>query len=372
MKIKTITCHHVYNYGAALQAYALQTFLQQQGHDVQIIDYVRPGANANFKKGMTEIPKSSRLYWLGSKSNLITRLYCVWKNRNSNTSIKRCEAFNRFQADYFHLTRRYSSIEDLRQDAPDADVYIAGSDQIWNPLLANGKDLSFYLDFGSPKTKRISYAASFSITADAISDEHAAFVHSFLNKFDSISVREHTGLSILTKVGVKGEEVLDPVFLLSIDEWKNTIAPTPLVKDKYILVYHLFSSSSGLKEYVIDQRRKTGFKVVCINDKTTRPYADIQFNDAGPLDFLNLILNAEMVVADSFHATAFSIIFQKDFHVFYNRPNISRIADLLHNLELDDRLNNSNSTRIKWREKSNLLALLIQQSKAFLLSNIDK
>ena len=370
MKIRTITCHHVYNYGAALQAYALQAYLQQQGHDVQIIDYVRPGANANFKKGITEIPKSSRLHCLGVRSGLFTKLYCSWKNRNSNMSMKRCEAFDRFRADFFQLTRRYTSIDELRQDAPDADIYIAGSDQIWNPQLANGKDLSFYLDFGSPETKRISYAASFSITVDAIGDEHATFVYSLLKNFDSISVRERTGLSILNKLSIKGVEVLDPVFLLSINDWKNIIAPTPLLREKYILVYHLFDSSKGLKEYVIAQRKKTGCKVVCINDKKKRPYADIQFNDAGPLDFLNLILNAELVVADSFHATAFSIIFQKDFHVFYNRQNISRIADLLHNLEMDDRLNNSISTPIQWKVKGNLLAHYIQQSKSFIQSNL--
>ena len=158
MKIATITCHNVYNYGASLQAYALQRYLSQEGHDVEIIDYKPYYLNSRYN--WRHIPAESRLYpykdYVGTQC-----IYFLLKNRKIYKTIGRKRKFDDFRQKFLTLTdNTYTSAEELRATPPQADLYIAGSDQIWNTACENGKDAAFYLDFGSDDTRRISYAAS--------------------------------------------------------------------------------------------------------------------------------------------------------------------------------------------------------------------
>ena len=153
---------------------------------------------------------------------------------------------------------------------------------------------------------------------------------------------------MLHRASIEGIQVLDPVFLLTKNDWLSLFPDSRPIKEKYILVYHLFAESEGLTEFVLGESKKKGLKIVAINDRNRTNYANIQVNDAGPIEFIHLIANAEMVVADSFHATAFSIIFNKDFHVFYRFPNISRMEDLLNSLGIKDRLNSFCFGEIEW------------------------
>ena len=107
-------------------------------------------------------------------------------------------------------------------------------------------------------------------------------------------------------------------------------------------------------------------KIVAINDRNRRNYADIQINDAGPLEFIHYIAHAEMVVADSFHATAFSIIMNKDFHVFYRLSNISRMVDLLDSLGIRDRINSVQFKKIDWNDVNERVLRLRNESLKFL------
>lgn len=156
MKIATITCHNVYNYGASLQAYALQRYLSQEGHDVEIIDYKPYYLNSRYN--WRHIPAESRLYpykdYVGTQC-----IYFLLKNRKIYKTIGRKRKFDDFRQKFLTLTdNTYTSAEELRATPPQADLYIAGSDQIWNTACENGKDAAFYLDFGSDDTRRISYA----------------------------------------------------------------------------------------------------------------------------------------------------------------------------------------------------------------------
>lgn len=162
MKIATITCHNVYNYGASLQAYALQRYLSQEGHDVEIIDYKPYYLNSRYN--WRHIPAESRLYpykdYVGTQC-----IYFLLKNRKIYKTIGRKRKFDDFRQKFLTLTdNTYTSAEELRATPPQADLYIAGSDQIWNTACENGKDAAFYLDFGSDDTRRISYAASFAVS----------------------------------------------------------------------------------------------------------------------------------------------------------------------------------------------------------------
>lgn len=327
MKIKTITCHDVYNVGASLQAYALQTFLESLGNEVEIIDYkpdylsnhynLKAIANPLFDK-----PFLREMYLL---AKLPERIKLIKGKRKRN--------FDDFKANYLKLTDRYITIDDLRFNPPDAELYFAGSDQIWNTLFQNGKDPAFYLNFGSDDIKRASYAASFA--TETIPIEYRSVISQWLAKLDYISVRESSGLNILKSLGINnGVQVLDPVFLLNKKCWESFDLSIN-TKDDYVLVYD-FDNSKNVREIVQKISNETSCNIYSIQ---SFDYADKCFNQSGPIEFLKLVYNAKYIVSNSFHATAFSIIFGKQFWVLNREEAINtRMIDLTKSLGILDRM----------------------------------
>lgn len=369
MKIRTITCHDVYNYGASLQAYALQHFLSSQKHDVKIIDYKPQYLNRTYN--FWYVSEKSRFYKQTKKNPFLHLLYSIWNIQHTYATWGRIYPFKHFKKKYLTCTNTYHTTKELQKNPPQADLYIAGSDQIWNTILPNGKDPAFYLNFGPSTTKKISYAASFGI--ERLDDTLRNNVKEYLTQIDEISVREKTGLQILQELGFKGTEVLDPVFLIDKDNWVNTFALSKrIIKEKYILVYDIFQDNKTLIQKAKLLSAKYNLKIIAINDSKKTPYAEINISNGGPIEFLNLIFNAEIIISCSFHATAFSIIFNKSFYVFYNKENISRMRDFLCGINLLDRLNpESLDSTINWGKVNDLLIKKITISKNFLLDAID-
>lgn len=367
MKIKTITCHDVYNYGASLQAYALQYFLMSLGHDVEIIDY-KPDYMRNHYK-FWYVPKSSRFYEKANKSVLFKFLLCCYFAPMRFSTYGRKNKFDLFRKEFLHLTRRYNIYNELQNYPPDADVYIAGSDQIWNSSLSNGKDPSFFLQFGDKKVKRIAYAASFGIPE--IEEKHKAMNRKWLETFDAIAVRESTGVGILKSLGIDGVEVLDPVYLLTKSEWEYLAGEKRIYNNRYLLIYDLCLNDDRLYIEAKKISEKYNLKIISVDGTAKCPYADKNISDAGPREFLNLIKNAEFVITNSFHATSFSIIFHIPFAVFYKYNNISRMHDLLVQLGLINCLNSKeNKYTYDWAEIDLLLQSKIFHSKRFLMDNL--
>ena len=271
---------------------------------------------------------------------------------------------------------KYYSSEELRKNAPQADVYVAGSDQIWNTFSENGKEPAYYLDFGDENVKRISYAAS--LATSTIKEECKDFVKEKVKRFSSVSVRETTGAKLLEELGIKDVSVvLDPVFLLDKNEWRKLSAKGNLyglAPGSYLLVYDFLGNDDNMSSFVKEFAKDKSLKVVSINDFSERDYVDININNAGPLEFLALIDNAACVIASSFHATAFSVILEKEFYTFnlkgYN--NSSRMQDFLSSIGLQDRMNPANSSlyNIEWNGVSSILADKIQTSKKFLRNRL--
>ena len=188
MKICIITCQNAYNYGARLQAFALARYLRQQGQDVNVIDY-RP----DYMRGDVQV-----LFWPGLSVKKWGKMILQFPARYRAKHRK--QYFDNFSRQYIPLTSKtYWDIDDLRANAPEADLYIAGSDQIWNTDFRNGTDPGYYLDFGSEHTRRISYAASFA--TEDVAATAREFVRNKLARFDAISVREHSALHILNSLG---------------------------------------------------------------------------------------------------------------------------------------------------------------------------
>ena len=315
MKICTITCSNSDNHGARLQAYALARYLKDQGHEVSIIDYRPPYLDPSYRV----------IYWPGASLKEWAKLFLRFPQRVRSKI--RHKSFVSFSERHLPLTSKiYRSIQDLRQDPPLADLYIAGSDQIWNTFLPNGTDPAFYLDFGHVSIRRESFAASFATTDLRSGTEE--FVRTQLSRFDKISVRERNGLDILKRLGIHGgvrED--DPVFLLSAKQWDELSDKTG-EGDRYLLVYDFFSDRR-LKQKAKAIAKSNQLKIYSISP-VWNTYADRNFATAGPESFVALVRNATCVVTNSFHAIAFCLIFQREF-VFVERPDglNERITDLL-------------------------------------------
>lgn len=324
MIIRTITCHDVYNVGASLQAYALCEYLRQQGHDVKIIDYKPDYLSKRYNFRAVDNPKYEHPFW-------IRWLYLIVKFPKRLKEYPERKYYNRFRENYLQLTKRYRTIEELRQDPPKADLYIAGSDQIWNTLFKNGRDGAFYLDFAPSGTIKASYAASFATEKIVPSWENQ--VSDWLKRMDKISVRETSSLKLLEHLGAKGQAVLDPVFLLPQEHWKKLLIKKE--SENGIFVYD-FDKNEFVKKLSLQIRNKSNLKVTTFF-KTD--YADGYMKNVGPLEFLTEIYQSKLVVSNSFHATVFSLIFHKEFYVIKRKEDINiRMIDLLKLVGLEDRL----------------------------------
>lgn len=328
IRIKTITCHDVYNHGASLQAYALQTYLLTLGYDVEIIDYKPDYLSGHYKLWSVANPLFDK--------PIVKQLYLLAKLPGRLFALKRKRLFDEFTRDYLRLTNhRYHSLEELKSNPPQADVYIAGSDQIWNTMFPNGRDAAFYLDFAPPMAKRISYAASFA-TEDVV-EEYKPFVKTMLQNFNEISIRERCSLALLEQLGrTDGKAVCDPVFLLPKEQW-NDMLPKDATKEKYLLVYDS-EKSANLKKIALRIAKEKNLKIYNVSAFKIG-YADKELWGSSPLDFVLLVRDAEYVVSNSFHATAFSVIFGINFCVVNRTEKINeRMKSILEDLGLQERL----------------------------------
>ena len=372
MKIKTITCHNVYNYGASLQAFALQHYLEQKGHDVEIINF-RPWYNRG-GYNMFSLPPVSRSYKMTQWCPPLRWLVAPIRNRHLLKTYGRKTAFDHFTQRFLHVTNAlYEDSEQLRVNPPAADLYIAGSDQIWNTDMHNGHEPAYFLDFGDDSIRRISYAASFGI--GQIGKGNESWIKKQIVRFDAVSVREKAGVGILRNLGFNEVvQVMDPVFLISPSDWKETTVGFArkynVVKDGYILLYD-FIDDGRIGIFAEECAKQTGLPIVAINDCKRNSYATHNINNAGPLEFVLLILNASIVISNSFHATAFSCIFGKDFYTFplSTQQNSSRMTDLLEQLGVMDRFNPTGMSQSKCDTLQ--LKEQIAHSKAFLNYQID-
>ncbi|MGN1419671.1 MAG: polysaccharide pyruvyl transferase family protein [Acutalibacteraceae bacterium] len=327
MKIKTITCHDVYNTGASLQAYALCTYLRSLGHDAEIIDY-KPDYLIHYKLSGVANPAFDKPF-VRTAYNL-AKLPGRIKARKS----KRKKEFDDFTREYLPVTdKTYASNEELKADLPAADVYFAGSDQIWNTFFKNGKDPAFYLDFVPENKIKASYAASFS--TEKIYDGYEEKISTWLKRLDFVSVREKSGVALAESLGVsEAVSVLDPVFLLGKEQWLKLFEKSSY-DEEYLLVYD-FDRSETVKNLAVSYAKEHGLKIYSV---LSCDWCDRCFEQEGPLGFLSLIFGAKAVLSNSFHATAFSLIFEKQFFVCLRQEAINtRMTDLLESLGLTDRI----------------------------------
>lgn len=298
MKIGIITFHRAINYGAILQTYALQKMLQQKGYDVEVIDY-----RCQHMENMYRL--------IGFKGKTIKQgirdlLYIVGKYKKQNN-------FRKFVKTYVKLSDVVYTQENISTANEVYDKFITGSDQVFN-YACSKFDKNYFLQFVNDKRKIYSYAASFSMKE--IPTDKMLEYKKLLDRFREISVREATGQEIVKSLTNKESELsVDPVFLLEKNAWSK-IAVKPKF-DNYILIYKL-NSSDLLYDFARKLAKITNKKIVALNFDVVEQMKErdiLGLTTASIEEFIGLFQHADYVVTNSFHGTAFSIIFGKKFYV---------------------------------------------------------
>lgn len=308
------------NYGAILQAVALQNKINEFDIDSKYINYNPKLPLTGVKKILNILYKSVR-YFIGYR--------------------KRLQKTNEFRNKYLFQTEKVDR-KNLSKTISDFEIFIVGSDQVWNPKWIKPSDSFYLLKFIKNKPK-FSYASSFGVTN--LEDELTSIYKTELVEFKAISVREKTGEIILKNIGINSDIVLDPTLLLTKSEWLNFFDSKPIYKFKYILCYVMPGDNYAnkyIEEYAKNMNNNSNekYKIIFIGDKEYKRFRK-GYNlicDAGPSEFLNLVYNASFVITNSFHGTCFSINFEKQFVSILkaNNPLNNRITDLLTSLEVSD------------------------------------
>lgn len=382
MKIKIITCHDVNNYGASLQAYALQTFLQQHGHEVEVIDYL-PYYKIDRLRFFEYNRTKGKIHSVVSLMPFLKPLIGLYdhlhnsKFRGDYRFYKKKNSFDLFKRNYINCTKKaYRKFLDLQKNPPVADLYIAGSDQIWNSVAQNGRDEAYYCAFIPKGSRCISYAASFGTSY--IPEKLREFVALQLSRFSAISVRERSGVDIVKGLGMSATEVLDPVFLLDKTYWERLLKNRH-AEDKYLLVYDLDMNHPGVKRLCQYLAKANNWKIYSLNDFCICPYADYNINSAGPIEFLEWIRDAQFIVCTSFHGSAFSVIFNKQFYTFplYGQTNHARMENFLQKMGIADHyvkdiIREDSLTDIKYQEVNTLVVKNKEYSINWLLDNMKE
>ncbi|ADY37286.1 hypothetical protein Bacsa_2753 [Phocaeicola salanitronis DSM 18170] len=333
------------NYGAQLQAYATARYLQQicKNSKVELV-YV------------PEIPTSHN--WRS-----------VVKSFLPQEMIRR-RRFEQFQK-LSPLTRSYTASEILKSPLQ-YDLHIVGSDQVWNVSGGMDNHLHYFLPFQTSSPK-IALAASFGTSEIPIKlkDE----VKGYLSGFSSIAVREIDGIKILNELGIYANVILDPTFWMDTEEWEFLAGTTPILKGDYIVTYGFEVSNKNVQILINDIRNLYKLPVIAIDGARIFKF-DKVFNSCGPLEFLNIIRYAKLVVTSSFHGTAFSVIFNKDFWVLAHSSKNSRMENLLSELEITDRILPFNTflfksiiskaPSINYGKLNRRLSMLRQKSQAYI------
>ncbi|MDQ1298056.1 MAG: hypothetical protein QG558_595 [Campylobacterota bacterium] len=328
MKIALITIHNANNYGAILQTFALQKILMQYG-DVEIINYDNKHISIDFDLIRIK-PTFHGLLGTGKDIFRLFPRHRVLKN------------FKQFIAQNMKLTKKMSTHEFLFGHAGSFDVYVAGSDQIWNPACISGNcsiDPVYFLDFAPKEAKKLSYASS--MGSYRYSEEEKKRIKELLKDFDMVSVREKDGQTMLQEILERPvHHVVDPTLLLSKNEWLEVLGKNRKLKqeEKYILLYSV-PKTKLIRSAVEYFSKKLGLKVIAIDQGlSTVGKVDKQIRDAGPIEYLSLFSNAEFVITDSFHGTCFSVNFQKPFVAIAPGKHSNRIESLLSLIGLQDRI----------------------------------
>lgn len=321
MNVGIFTFPNSTSYGAVLQMYALYHTVETLGHTPEVINY----QNTYMKKQK----HMRRKTWLRRNvGNLLHhRMYRNFQRFEKKQMVRYPRATITDPRDLPKLTERY-------------DAVICGSDQVWNPDIT-GRDLSYFLDFCDARTRRVAYAPSFGISE--FSGDFSDAIRGDLEKFHALSVREAPGQALISDLlGKNVPMVCDPTLLMNAEDWAQLEKPHPAGEGDYIL-YYTIRSSPALWNKCKAFAREKGLKIVAVGGNQLKQWQqrDEQIRyavDISPEEWLYLVHHARYVVTNSFHGTAFSINYRKDFYVEFSSLTNSRLEQITRTLGLQGQI----------------------------------
>ena len=356
LNVYGVTYDHTINYGSCFQAYALQEAITGMK--------LSSGEMCSYQLIPVETFREAR-----RKHSVLgvlwSPLMALYRTR-----------FATFEKKYMRFAEVQGSDEALPSLNEKADVFVCGSDVIWNPSLNHNNRMVFYLTFATKY--KFSYAASFGKAE--IDEKTISLIRETLSKLDEISVREKTGAELIKRsFDITAQVVVDPVLLLTRSEWE-TILPKAKKRKGYIFVYITYLSDK-VKETVAKLKKATGLKVVCAAWGPKQAMSQGVFLCQTPQKWLQLLHDAEYVVTNSFHATVFAVLFRKKlFTVTKHEKNKGasiRMNDFLTAVGLEDRIfsvvpEQLDLSEIDYEEVSPKIETMREQSLEFLRENLEK
>lgn len=327
MNVGILTFPNSISYGASLQMIALQETVRGFGHEVEVINYHNP-----YMKAEKHLKKS--------KHNPLK--FEIQKRVRPLLHRRLYRDFAQFEKRFAHAypVKSFTDKRKLVEIGKRYDAVICGSDQVWCPMITGG-DVSYFLDFCTDKTKRVAYAPSFG--AESFSEEFYRQIAPELNRFTSLSARELPGKKIVEELtGRDTTLVVDPTFLVEQSHWEQMEKPHPAADQEYVL-YFVVAQSEKLFRQCAEFAKQHNLKMVAIGGnaiqarRNTDPMLEYVF-DIGPEQWLYLVHHARYVFTNSFHGTAFSVIYQKDFYLQYPAHTGSRLRQVVETLGLEDRV----------------------------------
>ena len=359
MKIKLVTFAPHPNFGTCLQSYALNYVLKKMGHNVEFIYNGRETPPITFRqylfKAIKKILKMilptntflklkehskkndnyivKPLHILTLPNHIILKILenvfkrDLWYEYKKHTTLQWRKVYKfTFEDNNFNMRRIYT-LKQYEYVNADTDIYITGSDQIWNPYCG-GYNPMMLLEFAAEK-KRIAYSSS--ISQPKIPVEIEGRMKKALSKFTHIAVREQKSVELLNELLNRNDIklVVDPTYLLSANEWEdfgNKAVIEFTLPKKYIFCYFVGDKRQKVYEEMVQQVKIfTGIEEVITLECYNRDYAygdGRLYKDAGPYEWVYLLKHASYVCMDSFHATVFALKFQKEFvHTMKNEEN---------------------------------------------------
>lgn len=313
------------NYGQIMQCYALQKYLKNAGHDVFLIKY-------SSKKDFSNTYYLKNIYKIFNLRKLLSFvLYKLNEKKSEKETLIHDRKFNKFRDENFNFSIQYDSYADLKANPPEADMYIVGSDQVWNNKFYPEKAYNaYFLNFGDPSIKRVSYAASWG--KETLSMHDKKIITPMLSRFDYVSVREQIGIDLCKQCGyIDAEWVPDPTLLLDTTEYKSLFSNIKLeINRRYILLYMLNNTYAFDIGRVYDFAKQRDLEVIYVTgngvvDEYKKYYAS-------PAEWLSLVYNAEYVITNSFHCCVFSSIFDKKFAVIQLTGTWSKMNNRIDSL----------------------------------------
>ena len=296
MKVAFITRHTPSNYGSVLQAYATQRAIEGLGHEAVCINYIRTDElPENRTKTLLSVSRWNK--------NAATRLlYSVTQKPVFDAAGKR---FDRYRKNMLTLTDEcWNTPEELAQNLPKADVYMTGSDQVWNTVGTGVIDPAYFLSFVPDGKKKVAYAGCFG--TKTVRDEDRDNITKWLKRYDHITIREKSGVELAQSLGVCAEQVLDPTFLMSPKDWLG-ILPKKEKTESYVLVYQLHPNKE-FQTYAKEFARRKKMRLIRVHPYFHHIFKPGKFVFCPPVEeFLWYIKNADYFLTDSFHGTSFAI-----------------------------------------------------------------